>query len=193
MNRHRGVLLLAAILLASCNTSSESEAPSTTTVQSDGNTPSSVWERLRRRPLNLSKVSASEPCPRSPSRQLTDAFAAGLGSGPLFPVGHNTFAIEHRPRDGIEDGWAYVKVLWVSPPHELGPYLVRGLRLDAPGEVRFNEGRDSELHLPAGGTATTPGTDWLQWPSYIRVASPGCYGFQVESRDESHPVILEVT
>lgn len=187
MNRHHGVLLLAVVLLASCNTLGDSKTTS------DVNSQSPVWESLQQRPLKLTKVSASEPCPRSPSRQLTDAFAAGLGSGPLFPVGGNTIAREHRPADGVEDGWAYVKVLWVSPPHERGPYLVRGVRLDAPGEVRFNKGLDRELRLSAGGTATTPGTDWVQWPSYIRVASPGCYGFQVESRDESHPVIFEVT
>lgn len=193
MNRHHRVLLLAVVLLASCNTSSDSKGTPRTAARSDGNDPSSLWESLRQRPLKLTKISASEPCPRSPSRHLTDAFAAGLGSGPLYPVGGDTISREHRPADGIEDGWGYVKVLWVSPPHELGPYLVRGLRLDAPGQVRFNEGRDSELRLPAGGTATTPGTDWVQWPSYIRVASPGCFGFQVESRDESHPVIFEVT
>lgn len=192
VNRHHGVaLILAAALLTSCDTDSRgSEATSTTTVQSEGSP--SEWTRLQRRPVELSQISASAPCPTSSSGQLSDAFASGLGSGPLFPVGFDGTGGAHWPPDRLVDGWGYLKVLWVSDSGEPGPYLVRGRRLDAPGEVRFNESRDRELRLPAGGTATTPGTSWAQWPSHLLVTAPGCYGLQVDSRDESLPVIFEV-
>lgn len=192
VNRHQGTaLLLVVSLLTSCTPdSSRSESTSRTTVPSEGSR--SAWERIPRRPLQLRGVPASASCPNSSSGQLADAFAPGLGFGPLFPVGFDDAGRVHWPPERLEDGWGYFKVLWVARPSDPGPYLVRGQRLDAPGEVRFNESRDRELRLPGGGTATTPGTAWAQWPSHIRVASPGCYGLQVDSRSESRPVIFEV-
>lgn len=183
--------MLAAAVLTSCDTNSRgSEATGRMTVQSEGSP--SEWTRLQRRPIELSQISTSAPCPTSTSRQLTDAFAPGLGSGPLFPVGFDGTGRAHWPPDRLEDGWGYLKILWVSDSDEPGPYLVRGRRLDAPGEVRFNESHDRELRLPAGGTATTPGTSWAQWPSHILVTSPGCYGVQIDSPSGPRPVIFEV-
>lgn len=192
VNRHHGVaLMLAAALLTSCDTDRRgSEATSRTTVQSQGSP--SEWMQLQRRRVELSQISASAPCPTSSSGQVAAAFAPGLGSGPLFPIGFDGTGRARWPPDRLEDGWGYFKILWVSDSEEPGPYLVRGRRLDAPGEVRFNESHDRELRLPAGGTATTPGTSWVQWPSHILVSAPGCYGLQIDSRGQSRPVVFEI-
>lgn len=192
MLRHQRVaLMLAAALLTSCDTGSDgSETTSTTTVRSEDSRSARDW--IQGRPLELPQVSASAPCPRSTSGELADAFAPGLGAGPVYPIGFDGTGRADWPPDRLEDGWGYYKVLWVSRPPQSGPYLVRGKRLDAPGEVRFNESRDRELRLRAGGTATTPGTPWAQWPSHIVLASAGCYGLQVDTHVNSHSVIFEV-
>lgn len=126
----------------------------------------------------------------SPPARVQTAFAPAAGSGPIYAVIEHSGSVPWPP-GRIENGWAFTKVLWVAPPDAPGPYLVRGTRLDAPGEVRFGETNANELRLQVGGTATTPGTDWLQWPSTTRLSGPGCYQYQVDHAAGSETIVFK--
>jgi hypothetical protein len=84
--------------------------------------------------------------------------------------------------------WRAVKTIWVSRPSYDGPVLVRGGRLDRPGDLGFGSSlraRD-ELRLPAGSwRGLQPGRldarpGWRTAAIPTRIRAPGCYGFQVD-------------
>jgi hypothetical protein len=82
---------------------------------------------------------------------------------------------------------------WITRDTYSGPLLVRGGRIDQPGELGFGDKRVplDQLRLPAG-----PGPEWdalrdslpQGWRAAevpIRVSTPGCYAIQVDGIDFS--------
>ncbi|HYP41251.1 MAG TPA: hypothetical protein VEX13_12905, partial [Chloroflexia bacterium] len=138
------------------------------------------YATLRQRPLQLPTVGPSAPCPAVTGKVVAPAFGAALGNGPVYPVGLGTEGITAIGGNLEEGGWIYVKVLWISDLSRYnGPVLVRGGRIDSPGELRFGSGPNpsTELQLdPSQGTNSAPG--WQDWPTYTRLRAPGCYAFQ---------------
>jgi hypothetical protein len=141
------------------------------------------YAMLRQRPVQLPTVGPSgSSCPAAAGKVVAPAFGAALGNGPVYPVGLGTEGTTSIGGNLEEGGWIYVKVLWISDLSRYnGPLLVRGGRIDSPGELRFGSGPNpsTELHLdPSQGTNSAPG--WQDWPTYTRLRAPGCYAYQVD-------------
>jgi hypothetical protein len=60
--------------------------------------------------------------------------------------------------------------------------LVRGRRLDGPQHVRFDSGRHPSLELRIRGSG--------DHPSFTRLRTGGCYGYQVDGRNYSRVIIF---
>jgi hypothetical protein len=140
------------------------------------------YATLRGRPLQLPTIGPSAPCPVTTGKVVAPAFGAALGNGPVYPVGLGSEGTTSIGGNLEEGGWIFVKVLWISDLSRYnGPVLVRGGRIDSPGELRFGSGPTppSELQLdPSEGAGSAPG--WQDWPTYTRLRTPGCYAFQVD-------------
>jgi hypothetical protein len=69
--------------------------------------------------------------------------------------------------------------------------IVRGRRIDRPGDVRFALGGPpvDVLELPQGG----PTGGERYWPSYTLVEEAGCYAYQIDGIGFSNAVEFEIT
>jgi hypothetical protein len=166
------------------------------------------------RPLHLPRFAAGMPCPVSPVK--TYPAGAGfsgpytaVGSGPFTLTGNGTVPVDFTPPadDSFAGtGWPGMKVIWRVGPEYIGPVLLRGERLDGPGQLRFGSytgtvGQGTpprasfqaqaypELGYP--GEDSTPSA--TTYPSDIRVQTPGCYGLQVDGTNFSEVIIFAVT
>ena len=179
----RPLVPLAALLALAVTSAAAQEA-------TPGAAGAAAWEALRR-PLALPTLPAGAPCPRDAGRKVSPHFGPASGDGPVYPtLGPDAVLGLEGARE--EGGWFYAKVLWFATPDYAGPVLVRGRRLDAPGELRFGEGAApaAELRLTGGGTvAGAPG--WRHWPSYTRLWAPGCYAYQVDGDGFSTVVVFQ--
>jgi hypothetical protein len=89
------------------------------------------------------------------------------------------------------------KVAWGAYPSYSGPIRIRGGRIDGSGQVLFEsfdnrwsgapvktfEGTHlyPELDfLESNSTAANVPKGWRMWPSLMHIATPGCYGWQVD-------------
>lgn len=147
-------------------------------------------------PLHLPTLSAGEPCPISQGRQLSPAFAPGLGTGPAYPVGipNGVLRFEYPPSRtntifGDSD-WGGQKVLWVVDPSYHGAVLIRGGRLDGTESVRFGSARDPARLLWLPLEASTVSGGWPNYPSYTRLRAAGCYGYQIDGRSFSKVIVF---
>jgi hypothetical protein len=148
---------------------------------------------LRARPVRLPTVAAGSPCPVLPGRTVSPDFGPALGDGPLYPAGFGTEGVARLQGASEEGGWYYIKVLWVANPAYKGPALVRGGRIDAPGEVGFERGPDPARELALDpGAALSGGTTWPNWPTYTRVRAPGCYAYQIDGTTFTRTVVFRV-
>jgi hypothetical protein len=84
--------------------------------------------------------------------------------------------------------WGGQKVYWFVLPSYAGPVLIRGGRLDAKGDVRFELGDvpPKELLLPAYKGAHGRG-------SFTRLKGPGCYAYQIDGTSFSTIVVFRAT
>ena len=90
-------------------------------------------------------------------------------------------------------GWRGQKAPWVAAPRYRGPILIRGARIDAPGEIRF--ARDDGEHLRSlyqrRGQGVQP-NGWRVWPGAVLVRTPGCYALQVDGTSFSSVIVIRV-
>jgi hypothetical protein len=197
--------LLSAVLLAGCastlvtppNPSATASAQAARTDQV-GNvlgpvTDAATWTQLEARPLRMPSLAPGTPCPVSSSATYPgSATAAAFGDGPVFAVtGGSAIGLGPAGADGLRGG----KVLWSARPEYSGPALIRGARLDGPGEVRFSGGSSTSLrfdldtHTRAGDGTTGSMLGWRYLPSLVYLAGAGCYGFQVNLPDGTVTII----
>jgi hypothetical protein len=139
-----------------------------------------AWVQLTR-PLVLPGVASGEVCPATPTSGEM-RFQGWLGSvrglGPVYWAGGGGVSI------------------WVADPRELGPILIRGGRIDGPGELGF----DSELHpspvlrLPIHSSVTSGGQPlgWRQFVSGLYPSSPGCYAVQIDTLQGTSHLVLRL-
>jgi hypothetical protein len=93
---------------------------------------------------------------------------------------------------GTRQGWRSFKTLWSVDARYTGPVMIRGARLDAPGDMFFGEAPTApQLIIPAGetlneyeGNRTAPGG------TYVHAA--GCYGYQIDGPHLSQIIIVKV-
>lgn len=117
-----------------------------------------------------------------------------LGDGPVYIASTGRVSLQDLPKIG--DYWL-VRNVWVTDERELGPILVRGGRLDAPGELSFGAGPTpgAELRLPIKSYEHTPDQPpgWRIFNGYIRPDSAGCYAMQLDTLAGSDWLVFEVT
>lgn len=139
-----------------------------------------VWASLRR-PLALPALGVDGACvPRASS-----------AAGPVYAAGA---ANDGELHGRLAKGW------WAVGPVYAGPVLVRGRRIDGPGELRFPyDGAGTELRLADGAFAGDPSvphpngtreTGWRYWAPGAVVPADGCYAVQIDGRNFSEVLVM---
>ena len=132
-------------------------------------------------------------CRVSKPRTLNAEIGPGLGSGPAYPVGFDESSVMDvvlPPPDTSEfrgSEWGGQKTLWAIRPGTTGPLTVRGKRLDAPGEVRFNDGKLPPKRLEIGPAHDA---EWIYTTSYTRIREHGCYAFILEGEGVREEIVF---
>jgi hypothetical protein len=134
----------------------------------------------------------------SRSHGLDQGRLSGAGTGPIYTLPADF------GRDDAAPGWLVAKVLWAWPPSLLTHserVLVRGVRLDGPGSLRFELGpqwdtarRTGELHIvtsePVGSFG---GSSWGATVTLLFARTPGCYGLQLDSSAGTSTIVFAAT
>lgn len=148
---------------------------------------------LRQRPLQLPKLPLDERCPVT-----TDVSRPSADLGPLLgtslarPV-LDSPTLRLAPAENFDSlSWKGQKVLWALTTASPGVVLLRGQRVGAADELRFDGGAEpvSEKVLDPAGRRELDG-GWVDFPSYLRVKSSGCFAIQIDSAETSSTVVLE--
>jgi hypothetical protein len=150
---------------------------------------------------------AADPCPVAKLAGGSFArygVARGLGPGPAYPIGFRDvleFPYPPDPSTGFGDVWGAAKVLWFVASRYRGPVLIRGRKLDADVEVRFDASGHrptamppDELRIPAGWRrVSVPGVPLVgqrYMPSLTRLRESGCYAYQVDGTTFSRVIVF---
>lgn len=163
-----------------------------------------------RKPLALPTLAAGEPCPVSPARRFPPGAGfsyrfSAVGPGPLYLTGPASGEVDLSV--GVQDGsgpWREQKVIWAIDGSYAGPLLLRGARIDAPGELRFDRyigaagygggAGDSQPHAsllyPRNGLGQGAASGVQSYPSGIFVERPGCYAIQVDGEGFSETLVF---
>jgi hypothetical protein len=173
--------------------------PTVTATAAPTSTTPPTFTGLSARPLHFPVVTSVATCPVSRGRQISPNFGLAAGTGPLSIVGVDAAGnVPYGPPSAWGDtlGWGGIpKVLWIFPSTFAGPVLVRGQRLDQPGELRFiSLGGPLLSELPisvATGSASSAYQEAGSW--YIRFNAPGCYGLQVDWLNGTEWIIFRAT
>lgn len=175
---------------------SPTTAPTSTTIQAETSTTRSfsLGDRLALYSiaLDLPFVAEGECEPTQVGDALPGVVAQTYGDGPIFAT-LGTWDGTIEMDDNTEyQGWYYAKVLWSVLPEYSGPVLIRGRQLDGQHVLLFgpDEPVPSGRHLT--DLAFPPGTAQENqaarfFPSAVLVASPGCYGLQIDSLVNGEP------
>jgi hypothetical protein len=156
-----------------------------------------VWQRLER-PLHTPTIAAGSPCPTTRPDSKGDLRRIGFvgtawGEGPAYPGGldggQGNPVLRYQDPIPPESGfygsaWFGNKVLWMADPVYSGPILVRGLQVDGPNELRFDNGM-----LPPRAMRIRPAARGR--PSFTRVRAPGCYAYQLDGLGFSYAIVFE--
>jgi hypothetical protein len=144
------------------------------------------------RPLQLPPY-GSDGCAVTAATGSVPFIRLALGDGPVYLAG-NGFTITGSRQSG---GYWFAKALWIASPEEPGPIVVRGGRIDAPGDLRFGDGSEpvGELRFPIHSYENTGGQPpgWRIFNAYVRPPSPGCYAMQLDTFTGSRWLVFEVT
>ena len=150
------------------------------------------------RPLHLPRVAPALPAPfRTASREHARSRPARMpvaGPGPVYPMASVTI-----PQARLASRVLTLRVGADKKRHGSPALatrvrsLIRGARIDAPGELRF--ARSTGDRLPAlqarRGQAVQP-NGWRVWPGLILVRTPGCYALQVDGLNFSRVIVIRV-
>jgi hypothetical protein len=131
-------------------------------------------------------LAAGAACPVSKLHPLDRGRLSGVGSGPIFTQPSPFSAYDRKP------GWLGSKTIWTWPAQLVGRpvrVLVRGLRLDAPGTLRFQAGPgwDSApiVHELRIDTSSTVGSfnnsTWGTTVAMLLSRTHGCFGVQLDT------------
>ena len=149
-----------------------------------------TWAQLAAHPLRLPSLAAGAACPVTPAVPINSFVGALAGTGPIYVTGNRIY-YSHAP-----DGSIFAKVAWISQPDYKGPALIRGARIDATEEVRFERGRgarQSDLHFEYDTGVRSAGSEegWRFLPSLVVISGSGCYAFQIDGLDWSTTVVMD--
>lgn len=155
------------------------------------------WAPLRRA-LRLKPLAPGARCPATSRRRLDHGRLAGYGAGPVHPTGFSLSTDSRHP------GWLASKTIWTWPAslrHKHIRVLVRGIRLDRPGLVRFQLGPNwgsapltRELHLDTSQTVGSfSNSDWGTTVTLLFAHQPGCYGLQLDTAAGTSTIVIRLT
>ena len=151
------------------------------------------------RPLHLRHVPHGAPCPVSKGH--VKLFGPGTPMGITDAGPAHFMSVGGAPPAVVDISWTPLdpkryegqKAPWIIDRTYRGPVLIRGMRLDAPGPVRFSEGGDrrvSALYLGRGERVQPSGRRVLA--ALLLVQAPGCYGLQVDGLTFSQTIVVRV-
>jgi hypothetical protein len=158
------------------------------------------WRALHR-PMKLPQLMPGATCPVSKVDPRVDWERVGIfggsgtGSGPVYPgIGgqHGSLTFPFA----AAGGWRRQKVFWYVAPRYRGPVLIRGARIDAPGQLRFGSGGAvREFRIPVHSEISWIGQPMGSRgaPSYLRIHAPGCYAVQIDGTSFSRSVVFAGT
>jgi hypothetical protein len=193
--RHRRTFALCLLMvLGGCQAGETSATNSPSTGVSAGESAATDPASGLRRPWAHPTVSP-KACPVTTTVEQPDpGLAPLLGSGPARAAGLGPGAVLEylAPAEGgnwLDKTWGGQKVLWAIDPATQGPVLIRGRRIDAPGDLAFEDPPMAELLL---NTSTYEGRSggWKDNPSFTRLRAPGCYVYQVDTRDGTWSIVF---
>ena len=149
-----------------------------------------TWARLAAHPLRLPSLAAGAACPVTPATRITTFVGPVAGPGPVYSIGNRIF-YSRAP-----DGSLFTKVAWLSRPDYKDAALIRGARIDASGDVRFQAGGGpitGELRFDYDTGTRSQGSEegWRFLPSTVVIDGPGCYAFQVDGVDWSLTIVMD--
>jgi hypothetical protein len=125
-----------------------------------------------------------------------------LGTGPVYPgLAPQPVTLSTYDR---APGWLAAKTIWAWPPqlvHRRTRVLVRAMRLDGAGDVRFQLGPQwgsapltRELHIDTTQTVGGfSGSRWGTTVTMILVKAPGCYAMTVTTAAQTSRVVFSAT
>ena len=150
-----------------------------------GGVPAGLW-----RPLRLPTLGPSVPCPVSAGHDHPP-WTRALGSGRIYVTFGNHDRLEFRDPPYpffAGTGWNGAKAGWISAKAYRGPVVIRGARIDAPGELAFYGHTKSRRPVAAlqfapqamkpNGSGTQGGYRW--WGGYVALKAAGCYAVQID-------------
>ena len=152
------------------------------------------------RPVSFPALPPGDPCPTTTSTTAPEAIGPVLGDGPIYPAflgpdGLITLTAEW-PVHHDGQTWRSKKVLWVSDDSYGGIALVRGFRIDGPGEILFSAaGGDWVDVLRLTREAWVFGgapRGWREWNSGSAFNEPGCYAYQVDGETFTDVIVIRV-
>jgi hypothetical protein len=139
-------------------------------------------------------TAGSAGCPLTATTGTVPFIPVALGDGPVYVAGGSTESIANTAQSG---GYWFIKEIWIADPGEPGPILVRGGRIDAPGDLRFGDGPEpaAELRFPIHSYEHTGGQPpgWRIFNAYLRPPSPGCYAMQLDTFTGTRWLVFDVT
>ena len=149
-----------------------------------------TWARLAAHRLRLPSLAAGAACPVTPAVPITTFVGPVAGPGTVYSIGNRIF-YSRAP-----DGSLFTKVAWLSRPDYKDAALIRGARIDASGDVRFQAGGGpltGELRFEYDTGTRSQGSEegWRFLPSTVVIDGPGCYAFQVDGVDWSLTIVMD--
>ena len=154
--------------------------------------PTSLW-----RPLHFPVLQFGQACPPTPGSPANNSYFSGiaLGTGMVRPLiamaGDLLHGIVYVSTSRGIPGWLAFKTLWFSLPSYQGPFVVRGERLDGPGQIAFGTVSPvvAPLVVPPGPTVNSD-SGYRTAPEQTDVTAPGCYGWQIDGLTFSEVIVV---
>jgi hypothetical protein len=117
--------------------------------------------------------------------------APALGPGPAYPIVDVVNGYVRERPVGTPGARSFVfKALWITSPRYRGPVLVRGDRIDAPGDMRFRFNHSTatpEMRIPS---AARNYPRWRGAASITVVSGQGCFAYQIDGTNFSTVVVV---
>jgi len=147
-------------------------------------------------PVVLPGIDSCSVSQQQIAHNLSSVFGNGpaVGSGPIYALmgemqqGVLSYSQAYS-QSRYKDGWAYSKVLWMAKPEVSGSVLIRGRQLDGTEAIGFGTGDDPAFEMT---WEIASGSGWASLPSEMRIRSPGCYAYQVDSQNGSEVIVFRV-
>jgi hypothetical protein len=158
------------------------------------------WRKLHRA-LHVPQPATGAPCPVGPGKPAPGyGRTTGQtfnGRGPAYLIGNGNVpagVIDISQLAPDSRGWLGQKTPWAVSSRYRGPVLIRGVRIDQPGDVRFATGYGQhlrELRWPSGVDVGRGGA-FRSFASSTLFRSAGCYAFQADGASFSTVVVMRV-